>query len=128
MSRKSGKDLEMSPHSCGLLCSACKCCTGSSVSALDFYREEVRTITINIETEKAQLQSNAIGIAFVTLSNLADAKTINTDHRKILSCFSSHPPTSSLDSHLQPGSWDIRFAPPQEDIYWENLNRKKNFR
>ena len=118
----------MSPHSCGLLCSACNCCHGSSVSALDFYREEVRSIMMNIETEKAQLQSNAIGIAFVTLSNLTDAKTINTDHRKVLSCLNSHPPTSSLDSLLQPGSWDIRFAPPQEDIYWENLNRKKNFR
>merc|ERR1740129_980722 len=27
-----------------------------------------------------------------------------------------------------PARWDVRFAPPPEDIYWENLNKRQHFR
>ena len=125
---KSGASLEMSPHWCGLLCSAFPCCPTSNVSATEFYREQVNSVKQSLQSEKAHLQSNAIGIAFVTFSNLTDAKNINADHRKIVNCLRSSPPSSSLDSLLKPGSWDLRFAPTPEDIYWENLNRRKSFR
>ena len=39
----------------------------------------------------------------------------------------SNPPTSSLQEQLRPDTWAARFAPPPEDIYWENLNRS-NYR
>lgn len=126
--RKSGHQLEMSPHWCGLLCFSCRCCPGSSVSASEYYRHQVSSLKLSLETEKTNLQSNAIGIAFVTFSNLTDAKTINKDHRAVMSCLRSSPPGSSLDQVLRPSSWDVRFAPQPEDIYWEHLNTRKNFR
>merc|ERR1719471_1426218 len=53
---------------------------------------------------------------------------INKEHQKLLSCVQSSPASSSLDGHLRPGSWDVRFAPSPDDIYWEHLNTRKNFR
>ena len=125
--RKSGVELQMSPHWCGLLCFSCRC-PSSNVSASEFYRHQVSSIKQSLDNEKTHLQANAIGIAFVTFSNLTDAKTINKEHQKLLSCVQSSPASSSLDSHLRPGSWDVRFAPSPDDIYWEHLNTRKNFR
>eukprot|EP00092_Neocalanus_flemingeri_P037163 GFUD01040453.1.p1 GENE.GFUD01040453.1~~GFUD01040453.1.p1 ORF type:complete len:810 (+),score=66.89 GFUD01040453.1:227-2656(+) len=128
-SRKNGgKSLTMNPHSCGLLCAICPCCTSSNVDALEFYREQEQSLKQSVDSEKIQLQSKAIGVAFVTFANLSEAKKVNKDHQKIVSCLNSNPPSSSLDNLLKQSSWDVRFAPPPEDIYWENLNRKRHFR
>ena len=126
--RSGGRSLEMNPHSCGLVCSSSPCCTSGNVSALEFYREQERVFRMSVEKEKAQLQTSAIGIAFVTFSQLPDAKRIHRDHRKLLSCLRSRPESSSLDAVMRPANWDVRFAPPPEDIVWENLNGKKHFR
>jgi hypothetical protein len=37
-------------------------------------------------------------------------------------CFSSSVPSSTLSGLISPSTWTVRFAPPPEDIYWENLN------
>jgi len=126
--RNGGKSLVMNPHSCGLLCAFCPCCTSSNVNALEFYKEQEQNLQHKVESEKFQLPSKAIGVAFITFAYLGDAKMVNKDHRKLISCLSSNPPSSSLDNLLRQSSWDVRFAPPPEDIYWENLNRKRHFR
>ena len=118
----------MSPHSCGLVCAVSPCCRVGGADALEFYRQQEESLRLSLELEKAAMQSNAIGIAFVTFSSLTEAKRIHSDHRKLVSCLSSTPASSSLDTVLSPASWDVRFAPPPEDIYWENLNRKRHFR
>ena len=123
-----GRSLDMNPHSCGLVCSTCPCCESSNISALDYYKEQERDLKSSFEREKAVAQSCSIGIAFVTFSHLSDAKKIAKDHSKVISCLSSSPSGSSLDTVLKPWRWDVRFAPPPEDIYWENLNKKKHFR
>jgi len=126
--KNGGKSLIMNPHSCGLMCAICPCCTSSNVAALEFYREQEQSLKQKVEQEKVHLQSKAIGVAFVTFASLADAKKVNKDHQKFISCLNSNPPSSSLDNLLKQSSWDVRFAPPPEDIYWENLNRKRHFR
>ena len=128
--KSGGRHLEMNPHSCGLLCSSCPCCSSIilKVTALDYYREQERDLKNSFEHEKAQAQARSIGMAFVTFSHLSDAKKVNKDHEKLVSCLSSSPSGSSLDTLLTPWRWDVRFAPPPEDIYWENLNKKKHFR
>ena len=126
--KNGGKSLTMNPHSCGLLCAICPCCTSSNVDALEFYREQEQSLKQSVDSEKIQLQSKAIGVAFVTFATLTEAKKVNKDHQKIVSCLNSNPPSSSLDNLLKQSSWDVRFAPPPEDIYWENLNRKRHFR
>ncbi len=62
----------------------------------------------------------SIGIAFVTFAQLSDAKQVNKDHHVRFHCIST-PPTSTLSNIIQPENWSVRFAPPPEDIYWENL-------
>jgi len=128
--RSGGKDLQINPHcwAAGILCTSYNCCTADNINAMEYYKEQEKVFKAGVDQEKAQLQANPIGIAFVTFSNLADAKRINRDHRKWISCLSSNPANSSLDGVLFPSKWDVRFAPPPEDIYWENLNRKKSFR
>jgi len=128
-SRKNGgKKLQMNPRSCGLLCGLCPWCVSSNVDAIEFYREQERRLKQSVEFEKVQLQSKAIGVAFITFASLPEAKRVNKDHEKIMKLWYSRPPTSSLDNILQPSNWDVRFAPPPEDIYWENLSRQRHFR
>ena len=39
--------------------------------------------------------------------------------RRLFSISSSPP--SSVSELLEPGKWLVRYAPPPEDIYWENI-------
>jgi len=126
--KNGGKKLQMSPRACGLLCLLCPFCTSGNVDAHEFYLEQERQLKQSVEFEKVRLQSKAIGVAFVTFATLPEAKQVNKDHQKITRLFNSNPPTSSLDNLINPGVWDVRFAPPPEDIYWENLSRQRHFR
>jgi len=128
-SRKNGgKKLRMNPHACGLLCGLCSCCTGTSVDAGEFYKLRETQLKQSVEFEKVRLQSKPIGVAFVTFASLPEAKQVNKDHQKINRLFNSSPPSSSVDNLMRPSSWDVRFAPPPEDIIWENLSRTRHFR
>ena len=123
--KNSGRKLQMAPRACGLLCGLCPCCSSSNVDALDFYKMQEGQLKQSVEFEKVQLQNKAIGVAFVTFSSLPEAKTVNRDHQRMMRWLRSSPPTSSLDNLLQPHDWSVRFAPPPEDIYWENLSRNR---
>ena len=41
--------------------------------------------------------------------------------RIIAFCFSSKAPDSSLSFPLEPWKWIVQYAPPPQDIYWENI-------
>jgi len=123
---KQGERLMMNPVCCGLLFGLCSCGRTNTTDALNFYKEQERQIADQVEIEKGKLESKSIGVAFVTFSNLEIAETVKKDHKHFL-CVSSNPPRSSLQSQLRPEDWEVRFAPPPEDIYWENLNRS-NYR
>ena len=41
--------------------------------------------------------------------------------------FSSPPPESSLSRLIEPRKWVVRYAPPPEDIYWENITDSHSF-
>lgn len=125
--KNGGKHLRIKPHCCGLVCGLFSCCLSSSVEAEEFYKDEKEAIKHSVEAEKSTLQTKTLGMAFVTFVNLDDAKKVNKDHKKICHIHSS-PPTSSLDDILKPNTWDVTFAPPPEDIYWENLDSLRHFR
>ncbi|KAG1654672.1 CSC1-like protein 2 [Nymphon striatum] len=48
-------------------------------------------------------------------------KGIYKDHQHSCKC-SSNPPSSSLSCILTPHDWGVIFAPPPDDIIWENLS------
>ena len=128
-SRKNGgKKLRMNPHACGLLCGLCSCCKSANVDALEFYKLRETQLKQSVEFEKVRLQSKPIGVVFITFASLPEAKQVNRDHQKLTRLLNSSPPSSSLDNLLKPGTWDVRFAPPPEDIIWENLSRTRHFR
>jgi len=121
-----GKVMQIYPHCCGLMCGLFSCCPSNAVNADEFYRVEEEVLLRKFELERSQIKT--IGIAFVTFSNLEDAETVYKDHAKSCFPFRSHPPTSTIDNLLRPNSWDVTFAPPPEDIYWENLHSPRPLR
>jgi len=123
---KTGERLQINPHACGLLCGLCTCGRSSKIDALDFYMRKERDLKDRVEEEQSSLHTKSIGVAFITFSSLGMAETVKKDHKKFL-CVRATPPSSSLQGQLRPDKWEIRFAPPPEDIYWENLNRS-NYR
>ena len=128
-SRKNGgKKLRMNPHACGLLCGLCSCCKSANVDALEFYKLRETQLKQSVEFEKVRLQSKPIGVVFITFASLPEAKQVYKDHQKLTRLLNSSPPTSTMDNLLRPGTWDVRFAPPPEDIIWENLSRTRHFR
>ncbi len=41
--------------------------------------------------------------------------------KTVVFCFSSKAPYSSLSFALEPWKWVVQYAPPPQDIYWENI-------
>jgi len=122
-----GKELVMS--NCGLVSGfCCPCCCNTDQDASTFYKEKETELKASLDHERKSLESKANGVAFVTFASLADAKHVNKLHRKVLGFPTSSLPPSSLQLVLMPRSWNVRMAPPPEDIYWENLNHNKYVR
>eukprot|EP00095_Tigriopus_kingsejongensis_P009316 snap_masked-scaffold320_size207635-processed-gene-1.8 protein:Tk09316 transcript:snap_masked-scaffold320_size207635-processed-gene-1.8-mRNA-1 annotation:"hypothetical protein L798_12217" len=121
---KNGAGQQMRPFPCGILFTHCqcwppRCCP--SVDALNFYQNEEERLGREVEEEKVRIRTKSIGMAFVTFAELSEAKQVKRDFQaQCYRCFAS-PPTSSLSSQMEPYNWSVRFAPPPEDIYWENL-------
>ena len=113
---KHGAGQQMHPFMCGIMC-----CCGKSVDALTFYKREEEAYMKMVDDEKARIRTKSIGIAFITFTHLADAKSVLKDHTAKCGCLTS-PPSSSLSNLLEPQKWAVRVAPPPEDIYWENLS------
>ena len=124
---KYGAGQQMKPMTCGILCNGCNssCCTNST-DALTFYKKEEEDLTREVKKERARVKTKSIGIAFVTFRRQEDAKKMLEDHMSRCRCFSD-PSASTLSNLLEPWAWNVRIAPPAEDIYWENLNESHRF-
>ncbi|TRY76367.1 hypothetical protein TCAL_11352 [Tigriopus californicus] len=118
-----GAGQQMKPFACGILFTNChcwpRCCP--SVDALTFYTREEACLKQAVEDEKRRIKNKSIGMAFVTFANLHEAKLVKKDFKAKCQCLAA-PPTSSISDRLETYNWSVRFAPPPEDIYWENLN------
>jgi len=121
-----GSGQQMIPQACGILCmpcntrcGSCSCC--QTVDALTFYRKEEEQIALKEVEEKRSIVTKSIGIAFVTFKKLESAQKVVRDHNWNCCRLFSQPPRSSLSNLLKPRKWSVRYAPPPEDIYWENI-------
>ena len=87
-----------------------------------------------MELEKARVKTKSIGVAFVTFATAEGARTVASDYkssawlsswfslRVFTWCFGSSRPKSSMTNLLVPDFWSVRYSPPPDDIYWENLH------
>ena len=119
---KHGAGQQMRPRPCGMVCGCC----GKSVDALTFYTKEEEELTAEVEREKLRIRTKSIGIAFVTFTRLSGAKRVRSEFGLKCYCRRKQPSHSSLDDKLKPCKWGMRFAPPPEDIYWQNLSSSHN--
>ncbi|XP_059482443.1 CSC1-like protein 2 isoform X2 [Neocloeon triangulifer] len=120
--KNTGKNLHMRPHICGNVC----CCCKKEVDALEYYSNEEERLSHAVEDEKEKALKKPLGVAFVTLSTIEEARQIYEDHTTSCKC-AANPSSSSLSRNLQPHVWTVDFAPMPQDIYWENLSVSSNF-
>jgi len=143
--QENGAGQQMSPRTCGIIwlkCEdglgsiGCTCC--KTVDALSFYTREEQNLRSQVEREKARVKTKSIGIAFVTFASAEGARKVASDYTsgawflKWFSglynyCFGSPRPKSSMTNLLEPDSWSVRFSPPPDDIYWENLHTSHRY-
>lgn len=126
--KKTGGRLTVQPFLCGYIFSCCGHFSIDSVDAIEYYTVEENRLRVQMEAAKSKSLKKPLGIAFVTMSSLEAAKRIYEDHKYNLTKCSSNPPISSVSGVLQPHLWNVKFAPPPQDIFWENLSESSTNR
>ncbi|CAM1292566.1 TMEM63C (predicted) [Pycnogonum litorale] len=116
-----GERPRMRPYTCGHFCVCCESCRCKSVDATDYYTEEESRLAAMVDDERSASLHRPLGIVFITFLTEGMAMRVYKDHQKSCKC-SSNPPTSSLGHLLAPHDWNVMFAPPPDDIIWENLS------
>jgi len=114
--------LEMYPYT-GARCCKCFCfpCV-NKVTCLEFFKEEELKLERMIEKEKAEVKKDNLGMAFVTFENINHARQVLRDHQNSVLNFKRRCRESSENVH--PEKWRVWFAPPPNDIIWENMSNR----
>ena len=116
--------IDVYPKLCSRFCTCICCCFYDRQDGLSYYMKKVETLTEEFEKEKGKALSNPLGIAFITFETHQMAKSVH-DKFNTFSIFGYKPniPKSSLftTNHDNPKHWNVRYAPPPEDIYWTKL-------
>ncbi|XP_065225724.1 calcium permeable stress-gated cation channel 1 [Planococcus citri] len=120
--KTTGERLTVHPYMCGYIFSCCGHFEGQSVDAIDYYKVEEDNLRIAMEAAKSKSLKRPLGIAFITLGSVEGAKHVYQDHKYDFKRCSSQPPVTSVSGLLQPQQWTVKFAPPPQDIFWENLS------
>ncbi|GFT95309.1 CSC1-like protein 2 [Nephila pilipes] len=120
--KETGIRPKMRPYYCGHICVCCSC---EQVDALDYYAEEEHALATAVDRQRSVALLKPVGLAFVTLKTEEMAERIYKDHQTRCHC-SADPPSSSYSRQLNPYNWSVDFAPPPEDIFWENLSVSKS--
>ncbi|XP_076068118.1 transmembrane protein 63 isoform X3 [Oratosquilla oratoria] len=119
--KETGRRLDMRPYRCGVICGCCDIFGCPKVDAIQFYSDEERRLTHEVENEKVRALQRPTGVAFITFDSKESAKKVLKDHQRRCEC-RHNPPTSSVSRDLKPHNWITRVAPPPNDIYWSNLS------
>jgi len=125
---KHGKNLTMYPKCasrfCQCFCSPCSI----KVNVEEYYREKLKELQADFVRQRENSLHSPLGMAFITLTSINNAKLIFDDHKKnFLINFSENQPLSTLSASMKPDKWKVWFAPPPKDIYWEHLSDKRNW-
>jgi hypothetical protein len=114
---------------CGARFCPCFCaCCSSKVGVVEHFTSEEARLTKEVEREAALAHQQPLGIAFVSFYSIeASKRVVDSLAGGWSRCRRAGPPTSSLSAALRPEDWRVSFAPPPEDIYWENLTDQRRW-
>ena len=134
LNNQENKDLNMYPYACGWLCNCCFCeaCGCHKVNAVKFYTELEEKLRVDIEEEKTRIRCKPLGIVFVTLIDSDTAERVCNDYRYnwrntdktngFIKTAPSNTGSATATNVTSTQGWRVQFAPPVDNIIWENLS------
>ena len=114
--------IKLYPVHCSRCCFVFCCCCVDRVEAKEFYTEEGVRLEEQFQEERKEALEEPLGIAFVTFEDINMSKTVVDAFRTHFFDCTYSPPESSVNDCLQPSKWNVNYAPPVQDIYWEHLS------
>ena len=118
-------ELQMIPVGCSRCCRCCCFPCVDKVSCINYFADEEVRLKEMIEKEEIRAKEVPMEMAFITFENINHARQVLRDHKNSILYLKYKPPESKLamNSH----KWRVWFAPPPNDIIWENLSSKRNW-
>jgi len=119
------EELKMVPVS-GARCCRCFCfpCV-NKVNCIEYFTEQEVILREKVKVQSEQALKSPLGMAFVTFNNINHARTVLRDHKNSILNFKFKPPQSKVA--IRPDKWRVWYAPPPNDIIWENLSDKRQW-
>ncbi len=97
-----------------------ECCWRSTGGdALQYYEQKQIGLWEAFEAEKKRVTRLPLDIVFVTFKDLSSARRVFEAFQRYGLPGTFKPPKESI--LLKPEKWTVSYAPPPDDIYWENL-------
>jgi len=118
-------ELQMIPVDCSRCCKCCCFPCVNKVSCMEYFTEEEVKLKEMIEKEEIRAKECPMEMAFVTFENINHARKVLRDHKNSILYLKYKPPGSKLA--MNPHKWRCWYAPPPNDIIWENLSSKRNW-
>ncbi|XP_022652667.1 CSC1-like protein 1 [Varroa destructor] len=112
----------MRPYTCGRCCCLGDYLGCEQVDALDYYRAEEQSLLKRVDEERRRALKNPVGFAFITFDSEEMAMLVCKDHKSQWQCYVPGQSQSTLSRELKPYLWKVMFAPPPNDLFWENLS------
>ena len=123
------KHIDVYAKPCSRFCTCICCCLYDRQDGLSFYEKEMEKLKEEFDKEKEKALASPIGKAFITFETHQMAKTVyDVFNGSSILCFKSRPPKSTFSAEMDdPSNWNIRYAPPPDDMYWTALSGSRKY-
>lgn len=123
------KHIDVYAKPCSRFCTCICCCFYDRQDGLSFYESEMEKLKIEFDKEKEKALASPIGKAFITFETHQMAKTVyDVFNGSSIFCFKPQLPKSPFSPEMDdPGNWNIRYAPPPDDMYWTALGGSRKY-
>ena len=123
------KHIDVYAKPCSRFCTCICCCFYDRQDGLSFYEKEMEKLKEQFDKEKEKALASPIGKAFVTFETHQMAKTVyDVFNGSSIFCLGPQLPKSTFPAEMDnPGNWNIRYAPPPDDMYWTALGGSRKY-
>ena len=114
---------------CSRFCTCICCLFYDRQDGLSFYEKEIERLKEEFDKEKEKALASPIGKAFITFETHQMAKTVyDVFNGSSIFCFQPQLPKSTFSAEIDdPRKWNIRYAPPPDDMYWTALSGSRKY-
>ena len=95
------------------------------MSCTEFFTEQEGILREKVAEHSEKAIRSPIGMAFVTFQNINHARQVLRDHKNSIFNLKFKPPHSKVA--MRPDLWRVWYAPPPNDIIWENLSDRRQW-